>query len=85
MKRYLAHIHGKPTHERRQHAVQVATLFTAVIFMGWLGTLGVRLATTPTSSSGETADTSVSSQTQLGSVVTSVPGLEIATTSTSNQ
>jgi hypothetical protein len=43
MKRYIEHIRSKPTHERRQHAVQVASVITGIIFIGWLGALGVRM------------------------------------------
>lgn len=44
MKRYLNHIKDTHTpHERRQRAVQVAGVLTAVLSTVWLGTLGYRL------------------------------------------
>jgi len=46
MKKYFNHIQNKPPHERRQHAVRVASMFTALVFVGWITTLGVRLANT---------------------------------------
>lgn len=70
MKRYLEHIRQKPTHERRQHAVQVASVITGMIFIGWLGTLGVRMS----SGSAETASAvqSPSPISQLANVASSV-------------
>ena len=45
MKRYIEHIKNtRTTHERRQHAVQVAGVATLALFAVWLGTLGLRLA-----------------------------------------
>lgn len=44
MKKYFNHIQSKPPHERRQHAIQVASVFTALVFVVWITTLGVRLA-----------------------------------------
>ncbi len=44
MKRYIQHIQDTHTpHERRQVAMRIATIVTAVLFIGWLATLGVRL------------------------------------------
>ena len=37
----------KTPHERRTLSMQVAGVLTALLFVGWLGTLGVRLANTP--------------------------------------
>ena len=37
----------KSPHERRQAALQIATILTAILFVGWIATLGVRLATNP--------------------------------------
>ncbi len=31
-------------HQRRQHAARVATVVTAIMFVGWLGTLGMRVS-----------------------------------------
>ena len=33
---------SKSTHERRQHALGIAMSVTAIIFVGWVATLGVR-------------------------------------------
>jgi len=44
MRRYIEHIQNTRTpHERRQHATQIAGVVTAVLLIGWLATLGVRL------------------------------------------
>ena len=45
MKRYFEHMHGKPAHDRRQHAMRVAGIITALVFVGWVTTLGMRLGT----------------------------------------
>ena len=44
MKRYLEHMQNKDPHERRTHALHVASAVTALVFVAWLGTLGMRLA-----------------------------------------
>jgi len=47
MKKYLHHMRTeRTTHERRQAALQIASMVTAVLFVGWVATLGVRMATT---------------------------------------
>ena len=80
IKRYFNHMSQRSTHERRQHAMRVATFVTAVNFVAWLGTLGLRL------SSGQMVNTG-SEQTQLANVIstTEVQGntLEVATTTNS--
>ena len=82
IKRYFEHMHTKSTHERRQHALSVATVVTALIFVGWLGTLGLRLGT-----AGSVANsTNGQNQNQLANVIsgeyTPVGNtLEVATTS----
>ena len=44
MKRYIEHIQDTHTpHERRQVAMRIATIVTALLFVAWLATLGVRL------------------------------------------
>jgi hypothetical protein len=66
VKKYLNHMNTKSTHERRQHALQVATIVTALVFVGWLGTLGLRLgnfSTTVASGSDQ------AQQTQLAGVI----------------
>jgi hypothetical protein len=48
MKGYIEKLRAERTpHERRQISVQVAGILTALLFVGWLGTLGMRLAATP--------------------------------------
>ena len=44
IKRYLENVKQRSAHERRGFALRVATSITGVIFVGWLATLGVRLA-----------------------------------------
>ncbi len=44
MRRYLEHMHNKDPHERRAHALKVASAVTGLVFMVWIATLGVRLA-----------------------------------------
>jgi hypothetical protein len=44
MKRYFHNVQQRPPHERRQEAFRIAAAITGVIFIGWLATLGVRLA-----------------------------------------
>lgn len=44
MRRYIQHVQETHTpHERRQVALRIATVVTAVLFVAWLATLGVRL------------------------------------------
>lgn len=81
MKKYIEHLKSKPPHQRRQHATQIAGVITAFVFVVWLGTLGVRLAT----SSAAIAEQNAGDQTQLANVASGAyaPGdntLEIATT-----
>ncbi len=78
MKKYLAHIQSKPAHERRQHAMQLATGLTAFAMVVWVTTLGVRFALTPEQTVALNRDTS-----QAASVVQSANGnatLLVATT-----
>jgi hypothetical protein len=45
MKRYIARLQEEKTpHERRQYALRVATGLTAILFVGWVATLGMRLS-----------------------------------------
>jgi hypothetical protein len=39
---YFDHMHQKSTHERRTHAMRVAGVVTALIFAGWITTIGLR-------------------------------------------
>jgi len=44
MRRYIQQLQDTHTpHERRQVALRVATIVTAILFIGWLATLGLRL------------------------------------------
>lgn len=44
MKKFIARMRQEKTpHERRQFSMQVAGVITALLFVGWLGTLGARL------------------------------------------
>ncbi|MEK7109044.1 MAG: hypothetical protein AAB919_01240 [Patescibacteria group bacterium] len=61
MNRYLEHLHRKPTHERRQHAMRVAGVLTALVFVGWVTTLGMQLGTT--NNSAQVAGTDNTGQT----------------------
>jgi len=44
MKKMIENVKQRPPHERREFAMRVALSVTGVIFVGWLATLGVRLA-----------------------------------------
>ena len=86
LKKYLEHIHSQPTHYRRQHAAKIATVVTAVVFMGWVATTGVR-ATTAASTPVVAGDTPTQ-ETQLANVINGVDTpqtsntLEVSTTTT---
>jgi len=44
MRKYIQHVQDTHTpHERRQVAMRIATIVTALLFVAWLATLGVRL------------------------------------------
>jgi hypothetical protein len=46
MRRYIEHIQNThTTHERRQHALQIAGLITAALFISWLAMFGLRMGT----------------------------------------
>lgn len=46
---YVAHLHSRPAHHRRRFSMQAAGVITIAVFLVWLSTLGVRLATSGTS------------------------------------
>lgn len=82
IKKYLAHMDSKSTHNRRQHAMRVATGVTAFAMIIWVTTLGVRYALTPAQLAQSNGDTAA----QAASVVESQQGnatLIVATTSDS--
>ncbi|MDO8517754.1 MAG: hypothetical protein Q7S26_00475 [bacterium] len=86
MKRYLQHIKTKSTHQRRGHAMQIATVATAFVFVVWVTTLGVRLTG---SGSAAVVENSDAEQTQLAQVASGAYApsggnmLEVATTTSS--
>lgn len=43
MKKYFDHINNKEPHERRQHAMRISGVVTAMVFAVWITTLGLRL------------------------------------------
>jgi hypothetical protein len=45
MKNFIHNVKQRPPHERREVAMRIAASITGVLFVGWLATLGVRLAT----------------------------------------
>ncbi len=74
----------RPPHERREAAFRIAASVTGVIFLGWLATLGVRLATPAPKVAQES-----SFERQVASVFSAFGGgsdkqntLEVSTTST---
>ncbi len=79
MKRYIEHIKNtRTTHERRQHAVQIAGVLTGALFAVWLGTLGMRLAgQTEVAQSPDTSLTAAAA----ASTENKGPQLEVSTTS----
>jgi hypothetical protein len=76
-------MHSKTTHERRQHAVKVATGVTAVLFVGWLATLGLRLSGTPTTAQNTDNGSDQSSLANVvsGAAYTNVNTLQVASSS----
>lgn len=89
MKKFIEHIKtNKTPHERRSHAAKVAGVCTALVFVGWLGTLGLRF------SSGNAAVATNGSKTQesrLANVINGVGqddsqnSLEVSTSSYNGQ
>jgi hypothetical protein len=70
IKKYLNHMYAKEPHERRQHAMQLATGITGVALVVWVTTLGVRFAMSPQQLAAQNAD----SANQVASVVESQQG-----------
>jgi hypothetical protein len=82
IKNYLAHMHSKPAHDRRQHAMQLAAGCTAFAVLVWVTTLGVRFALTP----AQVAQSNGDNASQVESVASSQEGnatLLVATTTDS--
>lgn len=81
MKRYFEHMHSKDPHERRQHAMQVAGVLTAAVFVVWVTTLGMRLGSgTPVVVSEGQTQTSLPAAAAAAREDNS-PHLEVSTTS----
>jgi hypothetical protein len=89
MRRYIEHIKAKEPHHRRQHAVQVAGVLTAVAFVVWITTLPLRFGGTGAvaQTGGENADTQQTQLAGAGAADTSTDGtndsgLQVVGTST---
>jgi len=83
MKRYIDHIkNNRTTHQRRQHALQVAGVITAALFVVWIGTLGMRLASQD--AIAESPDTSLTAA-AAASTENKGAQLEVSTTSVYSQ
>lgn len=78
MRRYLEHMHSREPHERRRHALHVATMVTTLVFVGWLATLGMRLGGDPVVAQEET-NTQAAAAAQA--VERTGPRLEVSNTS----
>ncbi len=78
MKRYLQHMHNQDPHDRRTHALHVASLVTGLVFVGWVATLGMRFAVDDSLVAQDGSD-------QAAAVVQATqqtgPRLEVSTTS----
>lgn len=79
MKRYLEHMQQKSAHERRRHAMQVAGVLTAIVFAGWVSTLGMGLSSQSATVAGSDNNTQ-SAATLLGATTYGQNQLEVATT-----
>lgn len=85
LKRYIENVQAQPAHYRRQHAAKIATTVTAVVFVGWLASLGVRVSSQPQQIATGDAPTQ---ETQLSNAIsglntqTSGNTLEVSTTTT---
>lgn len=78
MKRYIEHIQTREPHERRTHALRVSSAVVAVVFVGWIATLGLRLT-----SAGEGSEGNPSQAASVLSGLYQTPGgtLEVSSTS----
>ena len=82
MKKYLEHMHAQPAHYRRQHAAKIATVVTAVIFVGWLGSLGVRVGTNNYGTSNSSKESQLANAISGLGTQSSSNVLEVSTTTT---
>ncbi len=80
MRRYLEHMHSREPHERRKHALHVATIVTSLVFVGWAATLGMRLGGDSVVAQEETNTQSAAA---IQAVERSGPRLEVSSTSVS--
>ena len=55
MKKFIENVKQRPPHERRDVAMRIAAMVTGVIFLGWMATLGVRLANPAPKSAAESS------------------------------
>ncbi|HEY4501832.1 MAG TPA: hypothetical protein VJJ20_02100 [Candidatus Paceibacterota bacterium] len=60
MKKYFDHIKTKEPHHRRQHAMQIAGVITAMVFAVWITTLGLRLGSSAQVAGDDANQTSLS-------------------------
>jgi hypothetical protein len=83
MKKYLEHIHNKPTHMRRTHAMQISLGIVAIVALGWIVALPFRFASLTAAPSGPAVDANFA---QTASVVNAQDGsnatLIVATSTT---
>jgi hypothetical protein len=77
MRRYIEHMRQKDPHERRTHALRVASVVTGAVFVVWVATLGARLAgpSQEVALEGDQTAAVVQAQPKTG------PHLEVSTTS----
>jgi hypothetical protein len=79
MKNYIKHLkETRTTHQRRQHALQIAGVVTAALFVVWIGTLGTRLASQDVAA--QSPDTSLTAA-AAASTQNKGAQLEVSTTS----
>ena len=89
MKNYFVRMQEEKTpHQRRQWALRAAGALTAVVFLGWAGTLGLRFAAPGSNTNVVAQNDGFDIQSQLASVFSGIfPAkqthntLEVATTS----
>jgi hypothetical protein len=75
MKKLIERLKAEKTpHERRQISMQVAGVITAVLFVGWIGTLGVRISTAPQPSNQDNAAAALVAVQAASSTSTMLPG-----------
>ncbi len=91
MKNYIEHIKNTRTpHERRTHALQIAGVLTAAVFVVWLGTLSLRLGlNNDTVAAEESNQTTLPGQSSLSASAAAATQnnqahLEVSTTSVGN-